>query len=302
MPGAFAVRAVARDCADLRSPTLRSVGGSFSRPRGVAEASALLPLPSFEFGLAQGNAIRLLHDLECVQLLADRNINARLVPVALLLNRAPLVAAPLVPPGRSPPARAARGEATPARERWAPPGAPSLDPPVLARTQAARRFSGRCDESVRTPQVARDRDRLGHTRRCSQLIPPGPATPLPAATPQAVATARRTFEEAAAKIGVKLDELTIYEPDGVAASATLRSTAPAGFLKHEMPIFLAAIGDRWSDYDGVYLRVVDGSGSTVWETSTASRIMTGSVGSRVDLAGCSPVANWGGAPRPCSAG
>jgi hypothetical protein len=134
------------------------------------------------------------------------------------------------------------------------------------------------------------------------LIPPGPASALPSAKPGDAQAARQRFQDAAGKIGVSLDELTSYEPDGVAVSAILRSSDPASFLVHRMPAFLAAIGDRWHDYDGVFIRLVDRSGTTVWETSTVARTSSGSVGSRQDLAGCSPVANWGPSPPPCPQG
>ena len=132
-------------------------------------------------------------------------------------------------------------------------------------------------------------------------LPPGPATPLPSAKPGDAAAARQRFENAAATIGVAFDELTIYQPDGIAVAATLMSTDPASFLLHQMPTFLDALGDRWSDYDGTYIRLVDTSGEVVWETSTSGRIASGSVGSREDLAGCGPVANWGPTPPPCPA-
>jgi hypothetical protein len=135
----------------------------------------------------------------------------------------------------------------------------------------------------------------------SGVIPPGPAVALAAAKPGEAEAARERFEKAAAKIAVTLDELTIYRPDGIAVAATLKSGDPAAFLVHQMPTFLAALGDRWRDYDGTYIRLVDDSGATVWETSSTGRISSGAVGSREDLAGCSPVANWGPTPPPCPA-
>ena len=127
----------------------------------------------------------------------------------------------------------------------------------------------------------------------------GPATPLPAAKPGDAAAARRLFEDAAAKNGVSPDELTIYRPDGIAVAATFESDDPASFLVHQMRPFLDALGDH-SNLDGTYISLVDGSGQTVWETSSNDRISEGSVGSRRDLAGCSPVSNWSGfATPPC---
>ncbi len=131
-------------------------------------------------------------------------------------------------------------------------------------------------------------------------LPPELGSPPPA-KPRDVQSARRTFDAAAARSGSRLEELTIYQPDGVAVAATLRSEDPARFLLHRMPGFLAAVGDLWRDYDGVYIRLVDGSGETVWETSTVARAPVGSVGSREDLAGCSPIQNHGPTPPPCPA-
>ncbi|HEV7566057.1 MAG TPA: hypothetical protein VGO31_08890 [Microbacteriaceae bacterium] len=132
-------------------------------------------------------------------------------------------------------------------------------------------------------------------------FPPGPAITLRSAKAGDAAAAKQRFEEAAAKVGVTLDELTIYQPDGIAVATTLQSDDPASFLVHQMPTFLAALGDRWKDYDGTYVRVVDSSGTTVWESSTNGRISSGSVGFRQDLAGCSPVFDWGPTPPPCPA-
>ena len=129
-------------------------------------------------------------------------------------------------------------------------------------------------------------------------IGPGPAKTSLAARPGATQTARRRFEHAAAKAGVRLDQLTIYRPDGVAVAATFKTAHPASFLVHQMPKFLAAIGYGWHGYDGVYVGLIDASGATVWQTSTAIRTSTGTVGWRQDLAGCSPVGNFGGFPTP----
>lgn len=135
----------------------------------------------------------------------------------------------------------------------------------------------------------------------SGVIPPGPAKALPRAKAGDRKAARGRFESAAAKIGEPLSALTIYQPDGVAVAATFESNEPASFLVKKMPGLLAAVGDRWREYDGTYIRLIDASGATVWETATAGRISQGSVGSREDLAACGPVQNWGPSPPPCSA-
>jgi hypothetical protein len=136
----------------------------------------------------------------------------------------------------------------------------------------------------------------------SGVIPPGPVKALPNAKPGDAKAARERFESAAARIGVPLSALTIYQPDGVAVAATFQSDDAASFLVRKLPAFLAAVGDPWRDYDGTYIRVIGGSGATVWETSSAGRISEGSVGSREDLASCGPVQGWGRdpSPPPCS--
>lgn len=128
----------------------------------------------------------------------------------------------------------------------------------------------------------------------------GPASPLPSVQPDDVAAARQLFEKAAAKTGVSFSELAIHQPDGIAVLATFKSDDPASFLVHQMPTFLRALGNH-SNLDGTYISLADGSGQPVWETSSNDRISEGSVGSRPDLAGCSPVANWGPTPPPCPA-
>lgn len=124
---------------------------------------------------------------------------------------------------------------------------------------------------------------------------------LPSAAPGDAAAAKQLFQDAATKAGVSLADLTIYQPDGIAVSATLQSNDPASFLLHEMPRFLDALGTRLGSLDGTYISLVDGNDQTVWENSGNTRISEGSVGSRPDLAGCSPVSNWGPTPPPCPA-
>jgi hypothetical protein len=45
------------------------------------------------------------------------------------------------------------------------------------------------------------------------------------------------------------------EPAAVAA--TFESNGPASFLVRKMPAFLAAVRDRWRDYDGTYIGLID---------------------------------------------
>ena len=100
----------------------------------------------------------------------------------------------------------------------------------------------------------------------SGIISQGPAAALPTVETGDVEAARRRYEQAAASSGVSLDGLAIYEPDGIAIAATLKSHRPAFFLTHQMPRFLAALGDYWDRNDGAYIRLIDDTGATVWET------------------------------------
>jgi len=126
----------------------------------------------------------------------------------------------------------------------------------------------------------------------------GTTPAVPPARPGDVRAARQRFERAAAKAGLRLHRLDLSRPDGVAVAATFETSHPALVLRHQMRTFLAAIGYGWHGYDGVYVDLIDRSGATVWQTATALRTTTGSVGSREDLAGCSPVASVGGYPGP----
>ncbi len=132
----------------------------------------------------------------------------------------------------------------------------------------------------------------------SGAIPGGPAT-LPGAGPKTAAAAGERFEEAAAATGATLDSLTIYKPYGVAVAVVIESADPAAFLAEQMPEFLAAIGDPWTDYDGVDIRIVDAGGESVWEFSTVGRTSTGATGGRQDLLNCGPIGVWGTTAPPC---
>jgi hypothetical protein len=132
--------------------------------------------------------------------------------------------------------------------------------------------------------------------------PPWPVTAAHA--PDAAAALEATLRSAARSVQAEVVALTIYRPDGLAPLVVLgvpASTSPADFLRVGLPKFLSALGDRWRDYDGTFVEVVDHDQSFVWAAGTAPRASEGSVGTRPDLAGCSPVANWGPSPPPCPA-
>jgi hypothetical protein len=121
-------------------------------------------------------------------------------------------------------------------------------------------------------------------------------------TSDAAAALEARLRSAARSVHAHVVELAIYRPDGLAPLVVLgvpSSMSPAGFLEDELPKFLNAFGNRWRDYDGTFIEVVDHSQSFIWATGTAPRASEGSVGTRPDLAGCSPVADWGPTPPPC---
>jgi hypothetical protein len=106
---------------------------------------------------------------------------------------------------------------------------------------------------------------------------------------------------AAAGAAATLEELHVYKPDGIAVAVVLRVDDPAAFLQQRLPRFLDALGDRWRDYDGTFVEVVDDSAAFVWAAGTDPLVSHGSVATRADLTGCSPVVNLGAMPPPCPA-
>jgi hypothetical protein len=130
-------------------------------------------------------------------------------------------------------------------------------------------------------------------------IASGPSVTLPPAKVGASLVARRTFRAAVKQVGARLIELRTYRPDGIAVAAKLTTDHPAAFLLHDAAPLLAAIGNRWADYDGVYLVLVDTAGRPVWATSTIARTSTGSIAVRKVLAGCAPFAGWGETAAAC---
>lgn len=129
-----------------------------------------------------------------------------------------------------------------------------------------------------------------------------PPSPVAAPAPDARAQVQARLRAAASAAGAAVDELTISEPDGLAVLVVLRVPDPGPFLKHRLPVILDALGDRWRDYDGTFVEVVDEDGAFAWAAGTVSRTSHGSVGTRVGLEGCSPVSNWGPTAPPCPTG
>lgn len=129
-----------------------------------------------------------------------------------------------------------------------------------------------------------------------------PPSPVAVPAPDARAQVQARLRAAASAASAAIDELTISEPDGLAVLVVLRVPDPGPFLKHRLPAILEALGDRWRDYDGTFVEVVDEEGAFVWAAGTVPRTSHGSVGTRAGLEGCSPVANWGPTPPPCPTG
>lgn len=130
-------------------------------------------------------------------------------------------------------------------------------------------------------------------------IPPGPPVALTSAKPGTEVVVRNRFEAAARNANVALSDLQLYKPDGVAVAVTLETDHPGRFLLHNMRAFLRALGDRWR-YDGTYIRLVDSTKKTVWETTTVGRTLSGSVGVIRNLAGCSPLGDWKSISEVCA--
>jgi hypothetical protein len=129
------------------------------------------------------------------------------------------------------------------------------------------------------------------------LPPRAPVAPQASAEAAAALTAR--VRAAAAAAGSDVDWLLIYRPEGLAPAVVLRASDPASFLAHRLPAFLEALGDRWRDYDGTFVEVVDAKGAFVWASATNPLTSHGSVGTRPDLLGCGPIGNLFSTPPPC---
>jgi hypothetical protein len=130
-----------------------------------------------------------------------------------------------------------------------------------------------------------------------------PASPITGdASPAAAERLVADLRQAASVSGATVDELSVYRPEALAPVVVLRVGDPAAFLERRLPGVLAALGDRWRDYDGTFVEVVDADGRFVWAAGTNPRVSHGSVGVRPDLAGCSPVLNHGTTPPPCPVG
>jgi len=144
----------------------------------------------------------------------------------------------------------------------------------------------------------RDLARAENLRALVGFPPPSPVR-RPAVDTAKVQARLRSAVVAA---GATVDKIAVGEPNGLAVLLILRVSDPAMFLKHGLPGVLDSFGDRWRDYDGTFVEVVDHDGAFVWAAGTAPRTSHGSVGTRAGLEGCSPIVNWGPTPPPCRAG
>jgi hypothetical protein len=124
-------------------------------------------------------------------------------------------------------------------------------------------------------------------------------TPVHAAAADAGTQVQARLRSAAATAGAGVDDIAVGEPNGLAVLLVLRTDNPAVFLKRGLPAVLATLGDRWRDYEGTFVEVVDEDGAFVWGAGTDPRTSHGSVGTRAGLEGCSPIPNWGPTPPPC---
>jgi hypothetical protein len=91
------------------------------------------------------------------------------------------------------------------------------------------------------------------------------------------------LEKAAERFGVKVQEMEVLRPLGLAVAVTVEVPDPANFLDQRASDFFDRLGEEPADMD---LRFVDSKGSRISESWSAGS--GGAVSIRPDLAGCSP--------------
>jgi hypothetical protein len=102
-------------------------------------------------------------------------------------------------------------------------------------------------------------------------------------TEEAVTAFVTRLEKAAARAGVKVREIEVLRPLGLAVAVTVEVPDPANFLDQRAIDFFDRLGEEPGDMD---LRFVDSKGSRISESWHAGS--GGAVSVRPDLAGCSP--------------
>lgn len=141
---------------------------------------------------------------------------------------------------------------------------------------------------------------LSAQRGLTPVVGLPPASAVSSETsPDAAARLSTKLRLAAAASGATIERMSVYRVGGLAPAVLLRVQDPAPFLRDRLSRFLEAFGDRWRSYDGTFVEVVDANDRFVWGAGTNPRVSHGSVGTRPDLAGCSPVLSHGTTPPPC---
>jgi hypothetical protein len=134
-------------------------------------------------------------------------------------------------------------------------------------------------------------------------LPPVVGLPSPQAgyspTSETATEVEAKIRAAAGAAGAEVVQLQIYQPDGIAPAVILKVDDPGAFLKDRARAFLDASGNQSLNYEGMFIGVVDSNGAFVWETARNLLAMEGSVGTRPDLLGCSPIINLDTVPGPC---
>jgi hypothetical protein len=119
----------------------------------------------------------------------------------------------------------------------------------------------------------------------AQLVSPrrAPTSKLDAASFRARIVAAVKREHA------RLAELSIHEPGGLAAAVVVEVERPGLFIRDRLDPFLARIGDRFTEYEGMYVEVRDRRGRLVLRLANASRAGTGMEFAVRAYSGCRPV-------------
>lgn len=155
----------------------------------------------------------------------------------------------------------------------------------------------------------RDASAAGHLRLVTAVATdvdarrlPKPSIAVPPSGPAARARLERSVRAAVAASGARLEDLTLLAPRGLAVSARLQISDPAGFLENQA----VPLVNRMNALHpvGWYLELVDGRGVKAWVAQVSAPAGYEGEWFRSDLEGCDPFANAqtpGYQPAPCPA-
>jgi hypothetical protein len=128
------------------------------------------------------------------------------------------------------------------------------------------------------------------------------ARPVRSAGPAAEADLRRRLLRAGRASRAHLERLTLVRPHGIGYALVLRADHPAFFLRYRALQLLRKLNERWSQYEGAYIKVVDRHRQRVWGSASSTRIGVGAGWVRPDLEDCDPLPGFGtrgDTPPPC---